>query len=100
MAGQKKDQITKPRYDWVGPWIELLALLNIILRDGVGAVAIVAFARGVETAINYFAGHPWSLKLANFDVQATDIVHYGDLFVLTGFIVISVYETIHWMRHR
>ena len=86
--------------DWKEPWIDLLVLLNLLLRDSVGAIAIVGLSHAVEYVIDVVSGRPWTWSAGNIEIRPSDIVHYADLAILVGFVALSVYEVSIWMRKR
>ena len=86
--------------DWSGPWFALFELLNLLARDAFGAVSIVALAHVVEIVISYVSGPSWKWSAGNVEISPSDLVRYGDLVVLAGFIGIGLYEFLKWMKRQ
>jgi len=80
------------KHEWIEPWLTLLQLINVFVRDGIGALAISAIAHLIEYAISMVEGAPWVWKSGGFELSASDVVRYGDLCILVAFIGIAVYN--------
>ena len=100
MSDTEKATKLRQSVDWSGPWIALFELLNLLVRDAVGATAIVALAHMVEVAVNYVSGPAWKWSAGGVEVTPADVVRYGDLFVLAGFVAVGLYEFGKWMKRQ
>ena len=100
MVGPENDILKRKPANWAGPWIELAILLNLLARDAAGAISIVALAHLVEVVIDKISGQPWKWSAGNAEIAPVDILHYGDLVILTGFVLTSLFEFWKWMRQQ
>jgi len=87
----------QPKYDWLEPWRKLLQLVNVLVRDGVGALVISAIAHAIEFAISRVEGRPWVWAAGRIELSASDIIHYGDLCIVVAFIGIGIYNLVRRM---
>lgn len=88
----------KQEYDWLEPWWHLLQLGNILLKDAVGLIAIVALTQLVEFIIGHISLHPLEWQFWSVKVSLGEIINYGNLFIVAAFFYVTFRHIIKWAK--
>jgi hypothetical protein len=90
--------VPKRGYDWLEPWWHLLQLVTILLQDAAGIILIVALARLVENIIGQISTHPLEWQFWIITISLSEIISYGDLFVVVVFFYVAFRHIIKWAK--
>jgi hypothetical protein len=93
MAGLEKGANPDHKYDWAGPWRNLLKLLNVLLVHFVGFSIIAGIARLLEFYLTLVSEN-WTI--GGISVSLVQIAHYGDLFIVVVFLGVALFDVIKW----
>jgi hypothetical protein len=101
-AETEKGKKEKFLEEWANPWWSLAEIANLWLRDAIGALIVVGVMEALDLAFQHMGPEEWSIQLPSGELRltASQIVHWGDLFVLLMFIGKGLFETYVWMRKK
>lgn len=99
-AAHSKDTKLGEAYDWREPWLNTLKFCNILSAHAAGVVVIAAFAELLEIIITSMSQTPLVWTVSGIKITLSDIVHFGDLFVVIAFFSVALFDIYKWVRSR
>lgn len=88
------------RTDWLSPLKERAELVYIVFIDAVVVFFIAVIANGLEFALTKLTQHTISWTIEGVSLTLADIMHYGDLFIFSVFLAVSMWHVLKWATKR